>query len=846
MEGKRIVFSTGTPNDQGGIIPNETIDFSRYKANPVVLCQHQWEQPPLGIMTDIKLEGGKYSGIPVFHGITKESQEYRDMYEAGHLRACSIGGEASWKKNSAGQPDLSKDGFRQCEKFMLYEISMVSLPSNPDAVTTLEAKIYEQNELSNISDTITNLSSRYKIPSMETKEKETPEQLKLKAANEKLAAAQAEKEEAEKALLSGKISETDPSASQLPGVIKDIVKNFTSTISDMFNGKQNETHLKVDTQKVKNGTPVKASTPPQDEASDQWISELRDPVEDAQPTPIGLAAEEAKKKAQEAQEKAEKAKEKAEKSDATEEDKAAYKMACHEMEAAMKACEEAEDMAKKEKEKSKESSSKNGSKLAAKKPEPAKIKSMEELRAGAEKLKLAPDPDLRKSLDARVIGLKGDTFSKLSSPKNEEGQRILGRVMTIDGGDKTISDYATVLDSIMRDGKYAAITEKLRVIPNISEGQLSSFQRSTDGTNPKNRVGLGVKDIMRELMTGSVEVMGRDNIRRQMTTLTSTDNALASPALNTIEWLPLAIFNLFPTTSWKNDVPMFGAQITSKNTGLIWANIAAAPTIYKGTQPSPADYTYTDTAVALSLTPYWLQPILWTPLTMHQYRYDQMATGWAQAFALWGSIMDDELLYTLASTVPASSIVKTVGQPANPSFNIANTNDPNAFYWNTAFAGNLATPAYADIIKLEQIYNRQNFQMEKEKSVLVLDPTMYSYISQDNDTKSLLTRWIESDQADLLKIKHTVLHQRSRVALYDPASSAVKDPLGSIPNTAVSAGLAMLPSQVAIGLGLLDVFMVQVPGSYGYRMSADIRIGIVPLRANYNGVLLYTYGTPNV
>lgn len=46
-----------------------------------------------------------------------------------------------------------------------------------------------------------------------------------------------------------------------------------------------------------------------------------------------------------------------------------------------------------------------------------------------------------------------------------------------------------------------------------------------------------------------------------------------------------------------------------------------------------------------------------------------------------------------------------------------------------------------------------------------------------------------------------------------------------------------------MGLGMLDVFMIQDPTSYGYKMSADIRIGIAPLRADYSGTSLLTYSS---
>ena len=128
----------------------------------------------------------------------------------------------------------------------------------------------------------------------------------------------------------------------------------------------------------------------------------------------------------------------------------------------------------------------------------------------------------------------------------------------------------------MVDGKFKGLVEKTRVMANVSESQIRTFQ-----SNPQTRSGFSLQDIAAQLSSGQVEVMGKNNMRKMVTTLSSTDNALASPALNTIEWLSLAIFKLFPNSSWKNEIPIFGAEMTGKNTGIIWANIASDPTIYK-------------------------------------------------------------------------------------------------------------------------------------------------------------------------------------------------------------------------------------------------------------------------
>lgn len=843
---KRIVFSNVTPNDQGGIIPNDVIDFSRFNKNPVCLVEHCWNADPIGMWTDIQLEDGNWTGVPVFHGLTEESRTKKALYEGGWIKAASIGGLAEWKTNAAGQYVLDKEGNRICVRFYLYEISIVTLPSNEDAVT-LSAKVYDQDEIGSIEQSITTLSSKFlNNPAMPQIKKEdfaklSAEEKKAKIAELKAVIADVEKDDTEK-----------QEAKEILTVLssENAVIKFLKDLVGLGGSIQLGAKATVE-------APAPKNTP---ESTQPKKAEVANP----QPTPTGLkskALEKAKadyeaavEKAEKASDKVKAAKEKAEKDGASAEDTEALETAKNEAAEAMKAAEAAESAYKaaekkaaekddddneEEEEAAAKKSAKEQSKNSAAMNKPA-LKTTEELKT---ELKLAAAPS--HTARVRQIG-GGKTFSQLAASKEENDKRLLGRVLTKDAGGKDIAEYAAVLNSILNDGKFAAIKDKTRIMMNVSESQIGAFQ-----SNPQTRAGISLVNLAAQLDRGEVDMMGRDNVLRTVTTLSSTDNALASPALNTIEWLSLAIFKLFPTTSWKNEIPVFGAEMTGKNTGIIWANIAADPTIYKGDQPSnPSNYTYNDTAVALSLTPYWLQPMLWTPLTMHQLRYDQMGTGWAQAFAKWNAVIDDNLIYTLASTVPAGSIIASSGisgyATTPQTFNISGASSPNAFYYNPAFTGNLLSPTLNDVISIEQVYNKQNFELAGEKSTLVVDPTMDALLAKDPETKSLLTRWVNQDGGDFTKFKNTILPQRSRVAIYDPATSQVKDPNGSIPSTAVSAALGFIPSQVGIGLGMLDVFMIQDPTNYGYKMSADMRIGIVPLRADFAGTSLLTYGSPNV
>jgi hypothetical protein len=139
---------------------------------------------------------------------------------------------------------------------------------------------------------------------------------------------------------------------------------------------------------------------------------------------------------------------------------------------------------------------------------------------------------------------------------------------------------------------------------------------------------------------------------------------------------------------------------------------------------------------------------------------------------------------------------------------------------------------------------KQNLDPAAEKAVLVLDSTADRYITGDNDTKSLLTRFVNSAGSDLVGYKNTKFVTRSRVGIYDTATSLAKDPDSLSAGTYVGANLAFVPSQLGIGIGTFDVFMVQNPLTYSYTMSADIRMGATLLRAGGQGAAVYTYGTP--
>lgn len=892
MSRKRIVFSTNTPNDQGFRIPNDVLDFGRYEKNPVLLSQHNWDdwkKDLLGRMTDIQYDNGEWTGIPVFHKKNEDSQLASDLWDEGYLTACSIGGFKELKTvpnrfttDSEGNktPEVwrDSDGLAVATHFEIYEISMVSIPSNLDAVQKkeylsahpdlLNAKCYDTINIKTLEKELTTLNSKLKAMDneeleaakklvKEAEEKEAKDKADKLAADAKLAdklkadRLKADKEKADKEAADKK------KADELPEPIAEEVekdKKKKEGLAALFAGiskffgagsiydLDGEAPAVLDPP-TPTGKPAKFDSK---EADKKLFNELEEKVGK-------MKAKEAKAdelktaymKASVAMSTALEAKEKAEKDDASDEDKEEYLKAKKEAEMASELCDKMEsdmedgddsDEMKAEKKKKKEKEE-LAAKLSANK---IRVKTRDEL--AADKVKLAAKPNI-----SNVVKFTNKVTTLSAMKKDDEGKRIIDRVTHQAEGTRP-EEVAYYMSAMRNEPKFKPIFDKTRIILGATENNYKSY-RANSQANP----GVSPDEIIARLAAGKVNWLDKSTMQvTERTTLTATDNFLASPDLFAMDFLDLAIFKLFPTTSWKNDIPIFGATSTENNTGLIWANIAANPTIYMGSQPvNPAAYTYNDTAVSLNLTPFWMQPILWTPLYMAQLRYDQMSTGWAQAFAVMGTYIDDYLLYTLGASVPHSSIVYSSGISPNPtggntavqSFVLnGNADNPYAFYYNSLFQGSLFNPTLNDVLMPELIYNKQNFDLDNEKPVLVIDPTTNTLIKQTGQSQSLLTRWVDDSGKDQLAFSHTRFNQRSRVLAFNPQTAQVLSPFSIIPSVATSANLGFIPSQVGIGISNLDVFMIQSPTDYGYKMSADVRMGITPLRANANGVSILAYG----
>lgn len=131
MERKRYkqVLSNETLNSQGFRVINDSISWDRYKLNPILLRNKNDGEHfgmPVGHIDpkSIRLEDGKWIGEIIFD-TTEDGKFAETQYRERSLNAVSIFGKARI---------VEQGGERFTTFFDIWEISLVNIPANPDAV----------------------------------------------------------------------------------------------------------------------------------------------------------------------------------------------------------------------------------------------------------------------------------------------------------------------------------------------------------------------------------------------------------------------------------------------------------------------------------------------------------------------------------------------------------------------------------------------------------------------------------------------------------------------------------------------------------------------------------------
>lgn len=126
-----IINDESVVNDRGYNLLNAGLDQSRYHLNPVLLYDHNPDQL-IGRCEQLRIEGSKLIGSFVFDKGSELGREKFRQIKEGFLRACSAG-------FCIAHMTFNED-HGTVDRWELYEVSIVSLPSNKGAV-----KLYAQD-----------------------------------------------------------------------------------------------------------------------------------------------------------------------------------------------------------------------------------------------------------------------------------------------------------------------------------------------------------------------------------------------------------------------------------------------------------------------------------------------------------------------------------------------------------------------------------------------------------------------------------------------------------------------------------------------------------------------------
>lgn len=128
----RVVVSTAAVDRVGDIVEQDGVDLAAYRANPVVLFNHN-RDCPIASCVDIGVYGGELVATVEFPpaGVSAKADEVLGLIKAGVINAASIG----FMEVEAEPIDKAKPrGGTRFKKVELYEFSFVTVPAVRDAL----------------------------------------------------------------------------------------------------------------------------------------------------------------------------------------------------------------------------------------------------------------------------------------------------------------------------------------------------------------------------------------------------------------------------------------------------------------------------------------------------------------------------------------------------------------------------------------------------------------------------------------------------------------------------------------------------------------------------------------
>lgn len=121
-----FILSDESVNSHGFIVKTNGIDTSRFAKNPIMLYNHSREQGIIGRWENIRVEGSQLLADAVFDENDALGAMIKTKVETGFINSVSIGIE--------NIEDSVENGVKTVFKSVLFEVSIVDIPANPNAV----------------------------------------------------------------------------------------------------------------------------------------------------------------------------------------------------------------------------------------------------------------------------------------------------------------------------------------------------------------------------------------------------------------------------------------------------------------------------------------------------------------------------------------------------------------------------------------------------------------------------------------------------------------------------------------------------------------------------------------
>lgn len=128
----KVIASDSTPDRYGDILVAAGVRLDNFRRNPIVLAQHDADQP-IAQCASIAINGDAVVALIEFPpaGTASLSDEYLALLKAGIVSAVSVGFlPISWEPIPTG---------RRYNAWEMVELSVVSVPANPNALVTERA-----------------------------------------------------------------------------------------------------------------------------------------------------------------------------------------------------------------------------------------------------------------------------------------------------------------------------------------------------------------------------------------------------------------------------------------------------------------------------------------------------------------------------------------------------------------------------------------------------------------------------------------------------------------------------------------------------------------------------------